>query len=393
MLTISIPTYWSRPLGEPARPGDAVFFHPIPLGGGSPLPRLLESLARLGSHTPFRVLALTAAVAPELQAAAQAQVAQLLAPFAGSFPVAQFHADDLPMLHRAAGDVGLDAAAFTLATYPGIRNCQLLAAHALGSETLIALDEDEIVRPNYLDCAGAFIGAEYQGARVVGVTGFYIHSDGSCLWPQEVLTGNLFLDKAVTLNTGILTLEAQTGQLVEAPFAYGGNMILHQDLFTRVSFDPWIPLGEDVDYVINARMAGLRFWFDKRLEVTHLPPVTPQPWPYEQLAQDVTRFIYEREKVRAAKIDPATLAPYPGRFLRDDIDEAALAALAALAAAAEAERAGAPGEILARAQQHAREGVTRYRAFAARWPALCTRIVESGELRAALLARFEEIRP
>ena len=44
-LSIVIPTYWGRPLGESPKPGDAIFDHPTPLDGDSTLPRLLKSLA------------------------------------------------------------------------------------------------------------------------------------------------------------------------------------------------------------------------------------------------------------------------------------------------------------------------------------------------------------
>ena len=38
-------------------------------------------------------------------------------------------------------------------------------------------------------------------------------------------------------------------RLKETPFAFGGNMVIHQNLFTAVPFDPKISRGEDMDFL------------------------------------------------------------------------------------------------------------------------------------------------
>lgn len=129
---------------------------------------------------------------------------------------------------------------------------------------------------------------------------------------------------------------------MDTPVALGGNMVFHRDLFIRVGFDPGITRGEDIDYLINARLAGHRFWLDKELLITHLPPEAYGALPYAKLVQDVYRFVYKREKLRLAGTDPAQFDPYPGRFLRDDVEEQALAALQAAVTPEAAVRFGPP---------------------------------------------------
>jgi len=42
---------------------------------------------------------------------------------------------------------------FSLYSYPGIRNCQLVIPHVLGAEVVVTLDDDETVVPDYLTAA------------------------------------------------------------------------------------------------------------------------------------------------------------------------------------------------------------------------------------------------
>jgi len=181
---------------------------------------------------------------------------------------------------------------------------------------------------------------------------------------EDEPSGNIFLDKPAVMNAATRLVMGQEAALVESPVAYGGDMVFHRELFTRVSFDPWITRGEDIDYLINARFQGHSFWFDKELLITHLPPAAYQSSPYTKLSEDVIRFIYEHEKLRQANADPAQFDPYPGRFLRDDVEAQALAALQQAATAAGVARLGSPEEIVAQARRRAQEAPPRYSAFA-----------------------------
>lgn len=87
-------------------------------------------------------------------------------------------------------------------------------------------------------------------------------------------------------------------------------------------FDPKIARGEDIDFLINARMFGFPFFRDNQLSITHLPPPKTHPT-WLQLRVDIYRFMYERAKIEhqkeikgMKKVYPEDFDPYPGAFLK-----------------------------------------------------------------------------
>ena len=391
-LTIVVPTYWGRPRGESPKPGDAIFDHPTPLDGDSTLPRLLESLARLEAGDAFRLLILAAPVAPSLAAIAEQRLAAMLRPFAERFEVGIVGQAAASLLQPLARAIGFDPAAINLDDYAGVRNLQLLIPQALGSGLVVALDDDEVVAPDYLRIARET--ASRAGFR--GAAGFYEDGEGSLTLPETPATGNIFHDKPAIMNDATRQLQNAPGRWVDSVVAFGGNMLFGRALFTHVGFDPGITRGEDLDYVLNARLAGFRFWLDKRLRITHLPPHHFDTAPYARLAEDVRRFIYEREKLRHAKqhaprtgshfdTPPADVwDPYPGRFMQDDLEEQALAALTATGSGADKRIWGEPHEIIDHALARAASLVPRYFDFAQRWPALMKALALDAAMRQQL---------
>jgi len=104
-------------------------------------------------------------------------------------------------------------------------------------------------------------------------------------------------------------------------------MILHRDLFQSVPFDPHITRGEDIDYLINSRMFGFTFFLDNTLSIKHLPVEKKHPQ-WKRIREDIYRFVYERAKIVSQYktgnmiiVTPEDFDPYPGEFLRDDLDE------------------------------------------------------------------------
>jgi len=387
-VIVIIPTYWTWDSERADGPVEAVYDHPTPLDGESTLPRLLESLTAL-EGPQFSVLILTAATHPELESAAADRVTGLIAPFRAHYPIAQATEADAAFIRER--HPGL-ADPVQMRGYAGVRNLQLLLPHALGAEVIIALDDDEVVAPDYLQTALRFVGREHGGERVLGLAGFYLDAHGDVMLPERPRTANIFLDKNAIMNEGTRALQASPGRLVPTPVAFGGNMIFHRDLFTRVGFDPGITRGEDIDYLINACLMGFKFWLDKHLVITHMPPDAPDSahsaYTWSKLCQDVLRFVYEREKLRLAGADMTRFDPYPGRFLRDDLEEQALAAVQAEATPEVTARFGPPEAIVTQAQRHATESAPRYFEFAARWPSLTEAVEQDAELHERLLARF-----
>jgi len=104
-------------------------------------------------------------------------------------------------------------------------------------------------------------------------------------------------------------------------------MIIHRDMFQSVPFDPMITRGEDIDYLINSRMFGFSFFLDNTLSIKHLPVPKKHPQ-WKRIREDIYRFVYERAKIASqyktgnmVLVSPEDFDPYPGEFLREDLEE------------------------------------------------------------------------
>jgi len=161
-VTIVVPTYWTWGADQADGPVEAIFDHPTPVDGESTMPRLLESLTAL-EEPDFDVLILTAVVHPQLEHPAAERVEGLIAPFRAHYPIAQFAAGELRVLRERIAALDLDPDMVSLDGYGPVRNNQLIVPHVLGTEVIVALDDDETVVPGYLRQATAFVGSEWQG--------------------------------------------------------------------------------------------------------------------------------------------------------------------------------------------------------------------------------------
>lgn len=382
--TIVIPTYWTWKDGKP-RPEDAIYDHPTPLSQQGTLARLLESL-KVIEGPKFKVLIITAATNPQLEEAAEAKVDEILKPFRASFPIAQFAASDLAILRERLAQLGFPKELISLRGYGNVRNIQLIAAQVIGSQIIVGLDDDEIVTDKgYLRKAMEFIGKDLKGEFVGGVAGFYLDSEGRNKNPVKDVgapEGNPFHHKSAIMNAAIEVLEEKPDRLVVTSFVFGGNMVIHRRMFEEISFDPYITRGEDIDYLVNARLGGYHFFLDKKLAIVHLPPPAGS-----HLQEDIIRFIYEREKLAVAKrqprlkaVLPESLDPYPGAFLRDGIGERALEALG---------KYGLPARIVDDAMHYAQEAVPRYFQFRRKWPYLMEALRNDKVLNRTITQKFE----
>ena len=196
-----------------------------------------------------------------------------------------------------------------------IRNTGLLLAQALSMDVAIFIDNDEIIEdPNFLMVACEYLNRKWKGKVVCGKGGFYVNPDGTILLPPQPLWWRFFWNKTKWMNRVWEKILSSKDRLVPSPILLGGNLVLHRHLFRSIPFDPYIPRGEDTDYLINASQLGFCLLFDKQLRIKHLHPERTEDYFYEELKWDIKRFLYERKKVNAElNID---LDPYPGHFLR-----------------------------------------------------------------------------
>lgn len=356
-IWIVIPAYWG-----PADLG--IYDHPTPLDGESTLPRLLDSLTALETDTSFRVLVLVSAVAPEYEKAASARVRKMLSDFQQSLDLYLADAQTAALVSDVLSAEGLDAQVRGLRGYGAVRNMQLLIPAALGADVIIALDDDEAVEADYLKHALKWIGQDTQGHFVGGIAGPYLDEQGSPYIAEPARVQNILRDKSTLMNKEMRHLMANPKEIKQTSLALGGNMVFHRALFSKVGFDPAIPRGEDIDYVINARLAGFDFYFDANPAITHLPPRHYEAPAYAKLRQDVIRFIYEQEKLRLAGHKAAEFGIYPGRLLQADFIPAAKQALEEAATPTLTAQYGTPMEIIQAAQAYATEKAPQYFDFA-----------------------------
>ncbi|MBM4283678.1 MAG: hypothetical protein FJ128_00295 [Deltaproteobacteria bacterium] len=323
---VAIPTYWTHPAG---RGEEAVIYgHPTPLDGRGTLRRTLLSLAPLMAPGTS-VAVVVAAAHPSLAEAVEARVRQVLADPPLPYPVllcGHSHLRSLAAFLEAHGRGG-HVPLLSLEGYGAVRNVTLITATLCQAAALVSLDDDEVVDdPDFFVKIAADLEALVASHPVFGLAGIYQDGAGEVLLPEPQAPCARFWPKFRWMNEALRRLILTGPNLQPTPLAFGGNMILPAALFRQIPFDPALPRGEDVDYVMNSRFFGIPFFLDRTLAITHLPPVGTHPV-WRRLRQDLVRFAYVRQKLRRqtprpglARVEAADLMPYPGNFLTDDLD-------------------------------------------------------------------------
>ena len=361
-IWVVIPTYWGHS-------GRVLYDHPTPLQGQSTLPRLLDSLVAQINAPDFKVLVLVTAVTQQENEIARERVIQILTTFQDRLKLSLVDGHTAKWIRDSSLMKSFSeiSSSISMQGYGNIRNLQLLIPASMGAEVIIALDDDEVVPADYITRALRWIGKKLGNRAITGVGGPYLDSRGSPYLPETEMGTSLFAAKSVLINQTMRELIAKPDRLIETPMIFGGNMIFHNMLFSRVCFDPAIPRGEDIDYLINAKIAGESFFFDPELVITHLPPRHYESPEYGKMKQDLIRFSYEREKLLRAGLDPSAFSPYPGCLLDEEVIRLAQEALFAIRSDALAERFGTPEEIFKEAREYAERHLPSYFNLAELW--------------------------
>jgi hypothetical protein len=159
-----------------------------------------------------------------------------------------------------------------------------------------------------------------------GIAGYYLQPDGNFQIKKSFDSWMKYWNKIEKMNEAFYKIIGSKPRIKETPFVFGGNMIIPKEMFKKILFDPFVPRGEDIDYLLNARMFGFNFYLDNQLSIKHIPPPKSHPT-WQRLREDIFRFIYEREKIQNQKSKPGMnlvlaeeLDPYPGCFLKDDLE-------------------------------------------------------------------------
>jgi len=327
---VLIPTYWSREKKEGWHEGDAVYDHPTPIDERGTLARTLESMKQLDVKD-FKLVLLICPTTPDVEDAAEKQVVDIVREVNLMAETYIFTVSDLKRIAEIVYETDTQrrtSVLLTMAGYANVRNMCLLCADVLAADAAILIDDDEVFeKTDWVERSVEFLGKRIYGDVVYGMAGYYINKLDQYYDDVKHESWMTYWDRFGTKAKAFDEVIGCLPRIKRTPFAFGGAMILHKDLFRSVPFDPHITRGEDIDYVINSRMYGFSFFLDNTLSIKHLPVPKKHPQ-WKRIREDIYRFVYEKAKISAQYktgnmviVTPEDFDPYPGEFLRDDLDE------------------------------------------------------------------------
>lgn len=327
--TMVIPSYWRRERALADRETDIVYDHPTPVDQEGTLARALESISILEDRD-FDLVIIAVSNASDVESQVEEKVAEIIAASPVDVPVYLFshsHLREVRSLLKEAGGEEYQEL-LDLAGYSNIHNLCLFIPHIFDAEIAVLIDDDEIFEdPQFMKKAREFIGKKSDSDFIGVVAGYYLQPDGNWRLERERKPWMMYWDKVDRMNEAFEVIIGRGPRLKETPFVFGGNMVVHREIFRMIPFDSQVTRGEDIDYLINMRMNGCKIFLDNTLAIKHLPPPKSHPT-WKQLREDIYHFVREREKLRSQEhrdnmvtVFAEDLDPYPGAFLKDDLEQ------------------------------------------------------------------------
>ncbi|WP_251212412.1 glycosyltransferase [Adlercreutzia murintestinalis] len=372
---VIVPTFITSPRRRSEAKGIvANYDHTTDINQPGELERCLESLT--GVEGIGVVLVLVVAdhnIEAEANAKVRATVARF--PELDAIVVGQL---ELDLVRQRMQQLGIDGVTtqIGLRGYGAVRNMGLVLACTLGFDAAVFIDDDEIIDdPAFLRKAMYGLGKlTKKGIPILAKTGYYLNDQGSFLSKWEDKWYNRFWQQGRAFNEWIRAA-MQGPRISRSNHVCGGCLAVHKEAFKRLSFDPWIPRGEDLDYLLSLRMYGSDIWFDNQWQVRHLPP--PGKSEGNRFRQDIFRWMYEHDKLEYShsiidlqKITPASLRPYPGPFLEKGLRRRIwlTALLRSLGRPDKKAYRAAARVATGEATKYAHENCTKYFEFQYVWP-------------------------
>lgn len=328
-VTMVIPSYWAGARKVGWKEGDAIYDHPTPLDSEGTLLRAIQSIENL-EDKDFQLVILAVATAEDIETQVEKKIANIIESANPGVEVLLFGHHHLKQIHKLLISEGKKEYndLLQLRGYANIRNLCLFIPHIMGSGAAVLIDDDEVFEdPKFMSKAKEFVGRSIGGKTVNAVAGYYLQPDGDYHVKKPFRPWMKYWDQYNRMNEAFDRIIGREPRLKETPFVFGGNMVIYRNLFTVVPFDPDVTRGEDIDFLINAKMFGFPFFLDNQLSIRHLPPPKMHPT-WLQLREDIYRFIYERAKIEhqkeikgMIKVYLEDFDPYPGCFLKRDLEE------------------------------------------------------------------------
>lgn len=374
-IWVAVPTYWSH-ASDTTGPEDIIFDHPTPLNEGGTLSRTLESFKVMKGS--FNVIIVAAVAHPSLDNDVHEHVKKLLAPFKDDLNITLVSPSNLTAINEK-----LSKPLLSLTSYGNIRNVQLAVPYAMGAKVVIGIDDDELVEdPDFIKKVMDNIHTTENPTNIHGMAGPYYDRNGEYqIAGADELEDcpNLFIKKNYFMNTALKAAmkQGETKDVFPCNIAFGGNMCMSREMIANTCHDPYIPRGEDYDYVINAKMNGYTYSFQPKMSIVHLPPDSDGSQAADKLSKmtcDIKRFIYMKEKNSLFnKLNPDTpfdidyIMPYPGPYLTEEADLVAHGEDALNTLYPDFNKTGNAKEFAQEASEIAREKVKEYFTVAKEW--------------------------
>ncbi|RJQ28458.1 hypothetical protein C4571_03745 [Candidatus Parcubacteria bacterium] len=331
-LLFFVPTYWARPSAEGHQEGDEIYDHPTPADTEGTLERTLRSFQLLRDQEWSIVVGIATTI-PAVTEKAYQQVKKVIERLDEGLRekinvVGSREVDNIRLLFSGE-NIGQKSDLFLFRGYPGIRNLGLVTGTASGADIVVMVDDDQVFEdPDFVGKIREGFQAKIQGEELHAWSGFCPEQNGSYIRVRSFEPWMKYWDKIRAQNE---TYEKIIGvphpRWKITPLAFGGCFILKRETFMKIPFDPSVGRGEDMDYLMNARMFGVTFYLDNQLAMTHLPPARIHPQ-WQRIRQDMVRFLYQREKIARqtdrpgmTRVEAEDFLPYPGTFLRKDLDD------------------------------------------------------------------------
>ncbi len=315
-----IPTYISNPRREDVNTKIlSTYDHMTPLNEEGELDRCLKSIAKVDASGLVIILVVAQAGIEEVAL----EKVKRTAANNPEVPTMVIGKPQVELLRHRLEQMGEGEIArkVKLTGYGNVRNVGLIFAQAFGFDAVIFIDDDEVIEdPEFFQKAVYGLGKlTPAGIPILVKSGYYINQYGSKLSTWEDAWYNRFWQQGHAFNEWMEKAIKGT-RLSRSNHVCGGCLAIHKEAFSRIAFDPYIPRGEDLDYLLNLRMHGSDVWFDNQWILKHLPPETKSEG--RRFRQDIYRWLYEQAKMEFSwanidlqKITPANLMPYPGAML------------------------------------------------------------------------------
>lgn len=330
-LSLVFPMFWGRKKKKIYKQNDQFYDHPTALDDQGTIPPLFKSM-RVLKDRDFDVIAVAGANHHSKEKAVERAAGKLLKKHAHKAGVKLhfFSYSHLDRLHDYLRQLGKGDLVETIALvgYSPLRNACLVAAHILGKDIAVSIDDDCIfIEPDYVGRIKGKIGSDYGGRPILAYCGPYLTPDETIYLKRPESPHAAYWNVIDVMNEAFRKYIVESQGLKETPFAIMGNIAVHKDFYARIPLDPPMRRGEDMDWVMNSHIFGERFIMDTELLIKHDPP--PRPYPtWRPLREDIYRFLYQQAKITNShegdgysQLDRDRYLPYPGTFFQDDFLE------------------------------------------------------------------------